>query len=610
MNIKVFLQRNGAVLFILLLLTTHSFLMNGYYTNHRQLTVATYFSSIRAEIDPSLFQNSGYVQAVNRTNLRIALFYDLVPHILEYIDLETYAIFQTFISLFFMLSGIYALTYTMFGSSRAGYLATLLYSIEINNWTLGSPAPYLNFFHHGLPFTYPLIVWSMFFFLKKRFPLAFFLAGTAWAFHIMCAFFLVWAYAVYWIFNFKQFKLKTTLICGISFGLPALPYLFKAIKHMGSSSASGPLWQEGVRWVAWYSCFPATWPLFSILKAGLFFVLTLVCILKIRKLAVINTIMPFFLSVALLCLIGIIFTDFYPIPIVIKFSLWRSTIIYLFLAISCIGYVLTKLNDHITQRFLAIALIVIISGYLDNFKLYYFPFLILLLTLVLWEKPITARIKFLKTNFKFLLIIIFAGLFSYQLFSDKSALSMGIFFLSTLLFLLTTRTVLSKIKPSLRNNASMVMALLFLCAFDFAVLYSNGGPDIYYQGKKMGKMDLWTDIQIAAKKHSGKDDLFIVPPYIPGFTNYSLRATLGDWAEGSTLLYLDNQYTQEWFERMNDLGWTKPNNSEKGFNELSTKAIIKAARKYGARFVVTEKPKTFSLPTVYENNKYILYQIF
>jgi len=120
--------------------------MNGYYTNHRQLTVATYFSSIRAEIDPSLFQNSGYVQAVNRTNLRIALFYDLVPHILEYIDLETYAIFQTFISLFFMLSGIYALTYTMFGSSRAGYLATLLYSIEINNWTLGSPAPYLNFF--------------------------------------------------------------------------------------------------------------------------------------------------------------------------------------------------------------------------------------------------------------------------------------------------------------------------------------------------------------------------------------------------------------------------------------------------------------------------------
>ncbi len=149
MNIKVFLQRNGAVLFILLLLTTHSFLMNGYYTNHRQLTVATYFSSIRAEIDPSLFQNSGYVQAVNRTNLRIALFYDLVPHILEYIDLETYAIFQTFISLFFMLSGIYALTYTMFGSSRAGYLATLLYSIEINNWTLGSPAPYLNFFITG-----------------------------------------------------------------------------------------------------------------------------------------------------------------------------------------------------------------------------------------------------------------------------------------------------------------------------------------------------------------------------------------------------------------------------------------------------------------------------
>ena len=112
------------------------------------------------------------------------------------------------------------------------------------------------------------------------------------------------------------------------------------------------------------------------------------------------------------------------------------------------------------------------------------------------------------------------------------------------------------------------------------------------------------------KEISLKDDLFIVPPYLNDFSVYSHRAILGDWAEGANILYLDNRFTEEWFERMKDLGWTERFNAKEGFSKLSTQAIIKAANKYDARFVITEKPKTFSLPIVYENNKYVLYQVF
>ena len=66
---------------IILLIAVHSFIMNGYYLSQPDNTVDTYFSQIRAQVDPSLFKNSIYVQAVNRTNLRIGLFYDLVPFI-------------------------------------------------------------------------------------------------------------------------------------------------------------------------------------------------------------------------------------------------------------------------------------------------------------------------------------------------------------------------------------------------------------------------------------------------------------------------------------------------------------------------------------------------
>ena len=80
----------------------------------------------------------------------------------------------------------------------------LLYSAALNNWTLGSPAPYLNFFHHAMLFANPLIIWSMVFFFQKRYVLALFLAGLAWNFHPMSTLFVLWAYGLTWVFNYNR----------------------------------------------------------------------------------------------------------------------------------------------------------------------------------------------------------------------------------------------------------------------------------------------------------------------------------------------------------------------------------------------------------------------
>ena len=107
-----------------------------------------------------------------------------------------------------------------------------------------------------------------------------------------------------------------------------------------------------------------------------------------------------------------------------------------------------------------------------------------------------------------------------------------------------------------------------------------------------GEADPWADIQLFAKKHSHKDDLFIIPPYLSSFGIYSLRATLGDWAEGGNVLYTDNRYAKEVLPRMEDIGWKKVNGLYEGYNNLSTDEVWKAAKKYGARFVIAEKPKS------------------
>ena len=61
--------------------------------------------------------------------------------------------------------------------------------------------------------------------------------------------------------------------------------------------------------------------------------------------------------------------------------------------------------------------------------------------------------------------------------------------------------------------------------------------------------------------------------------------------------------------RMQALGWRELFGAEEGYNGLSTEEVVLAAHKYGADFVVTEKPKQFELDTFYENQQYILYRV-
>jgi hypothetical protein len=112
-----------------------------------------------------------------------------------------------------------------------------------------------------------------------------------------------------------------------------------------------------------------------------------------------------------------------------------------------------------------------------------------------------------------------------------------------------------------------------------------------------------------ANKHSAKDDLFIVPPHMNDFGIYSKRATLSDWAEGANALYLDKQFTEEWVARMDALGWRTWNLMEKGYSALSTEQIVAAAQKYGAKFIITQKPKKFALNMLYENEGFALYAL-
>ena len=595
---------------LILLLSLHAFLMNGYYLSRSNNTVDTYISQIRALVDPTLFENSLYVQAVNRTNLRIGFFYDLVPLIFRYFDFETFALLQAFVSIFAMLAGIFALTNLLFGNRYAAYISALLYTAYLNNWTLGSPAPYLNYFHHGLPYTYPLIVWSMVFFYQKRYPLALFLAGISWGFHSMNTAFLLPAYFLYWLCNMHEFKKSILIKSMLAFLLPSLPFIIRSVSHLGTISASGQLWLKGIDWVMWFTCLPQTWLVRArpvVAGSVLFFILVALCYTQIRNLAIRRWLAFFGISVAIQCFIGTVFADIIPIPFIIKLSLWRSTTIYLFLALPCIGYGLVQAwGPSILRRLLVITIIVQLTGYIDSLKLYYLLFSLLPLAWIFYEKTWPNYLPFIRRKLWPIIVCSFTLLICLQAILDrKSGETTIVFFAAALLLLLAERWMRSRAAPF----KPMLIAAVFIILFDAGILFMRGGPEIYYHGYIKGRIDPWTDIQMFAEQNSQKNDLFIVPPYKNGFPLCSRRATLGDWAEGTTLVYLDNRFVEEWFERMRDLGWTESHNAKTGFNNLSTEDITRVALKYNAQFVVTEKPKQFNLPMAYENSLFSLYRI-
>ena len=135
---------------ILLVITVHSFLMNGFFHASRVLNVATYVTPIVAQSDPSLFHKSLYVQSLKDKSARLSLMHDLTPSVISRIDFETFALIQWFFCLFLTITALFYLGKTISGSTIAGYGTALLFSSQLNDWTLGSPAIYINFFHHGL----------------------------------------------------------------------------------------------------------------------------------------------------------------------------------------------------------------------------------------------------------------------------------------------------------------------------------------------------------------------------------------------------------------------------------------------------------------------------
>jgi hypothetical protein len=167
---------------------------------------------------------------------------------------------------------------------------------------------------------------------------------------------------------------------------------------------------------------------------------------------------------------------------------------------------------------------------------------------------------------------------------------------------------------------AVVLAGSFAVTLVVAVSLNVWSPGIYV----FARHTPWYDAQIWARDHTAKDTVFITPPHLwwfydPEWRVYSERSTVALWSDLLEIALVPD-YVGEWKERFEMLApgalarfrgdvFESRQIAARAFYSLPADDLLHAARRYGASYLVVEKPHAYDFPVVYENERFVIYRL-
>lgn len=167
---------------------------------------------------------------------------------------------------------------------------------------------------------------------------------------------------------------------------------------------------------------------------------------------------------------------------------------------------------------------------------------------------------------------------------------------------------------------SSIFIFLLLATYADVIFYRIDHRSLTYKPPLRGD---WEDVQKWVQRHTGKDALFVVPPYVNGFRTFSQRSVFVEKIDGGAM-HWNIGYEQKWAERLNELGYTDAPylnfNSSAPLDPLvmQTRLIyavngeenfLRLKDKYGVEFVIEESFRQLSFPLIYQNQAFLVYRI-
>lgn len=113
----------------------------------------------------------------------------------------------------------------------------------------------------------------------------------------------------------------------------------------------------------------------------------------------------------------------------------------------------------------------------------------------------------------------------------------------------------------------------------------------------------WVDLQLWAHRATPPHAVFITPPYYEGFRVFSERSTVVEHKDGTLQMFSDS-FSKEWARRMRRIGGNRT-----AYEHHDERSVLRLARDFGVSYIVFERGKQLPFPVAYRNSQFVVYRI-
>ena len=328
------------ILFLFVILATMFSVFNvGYEPVHSDEVI--YLSLIKYNQDPTLYKND---LLISETLKDIPIpFYTIVGKISEFINKDLLFFFIYVLTRALLILSIFFLAYTIFKDKAIAYLS-VIFLLLIRGFLVLASYDILDKIVFPFFLAVPLILFSLAFFLRSRYMLSAILLAISAYLHAITSFFIFMLYSFYFILSYKQINKKVILSLFL-FLLISSPILYQSFTTTSANTVNFDEWLNFLELRVSGHFFPLSWPIEAYILFSLLIIMFIISFRYKPENSIHKKITTFSIAALLLFLIGLIFTEIYPVKGIIQASLFRGIVILrVIIFIYIINYIMQSIK--------------------------------------------------------------------------------------------------------------------------------------------------------------------------------------------------------------------------------------------------------------------------
>ena len=314
---------------ILILLAIASIFYTGYNFNSNDSVV--YVPLINYYKDNSLYDKDILVDNLRIIYAPIELTFG---EFFKDINVEWFFFLGFLFSRLLLVFSIFLLAYYLFKDKLVGILSViLLIGVKGTLLTLGN-IKLIDSTISPWFFSLPIALFSIFFFLKKNYIIAFLLLVIINYLNLLVSLYVIAMYSFYLLVSYIQKskilekrKMKEVILSYIFFFVLSLPIIIGSLGIQKLSVDKG-LWMDFLKLRLSHHIFPSLWPIYQFVLFGVLLYLFGVSLRYKPEERLNRKIILFLVAIGIMGIFGLIFSEVFPVPILMTAILFRSFIFF------------------------------------------------------------------------------------------------------------------------------------------------------------------------------------------------------------------------------------------------------------------------------------------